>query len=300
MPPETEEREASDYERFSWRGSFESALMAADSRTKLSLLACSSGGDVSNCSVASSAASIMAAKRRSAGDLLFNPKSFSREQLDRVRSCGSIGGGGATADGAGSRSGSVEDRIWSNRRRSSVPDANVRPDSGKSRGCTVLPSRLFAYHPPFVALNSFARTGASAGDDDTADESEELEDQSGGLRAATLPRGLQTVANSAMNTTNSLPRQGAATTSGVLSSKANSSTGSYHFLQQHSAVKSARYRPPGFNRTGQNSTSGPKRAFSAPGLQLQSSRSRRQQKLGSPTSISSSVNVSVSAASISG
>lgn len=27
-----DEREASDYERFSWRGSFESALMAADSR----------------------------------------------------------------------------------------------------------------------------------------------------------------------------------------------------------------------------------------------------------------------------
>lgn len=112
---EGEEREASDNERFSWRGSFESALMPADSRTKLSLLACS--GDVS----ASASALAMAAKRRSAGDLLFNPKSLSREQLDRVRSCGSIGGG----------SGSIEDKIWSNRRRSSVPDANTRGESGE-------------------------------------------------------------------------------------------------------------------------------------------------------------------------
>jgi len=128
---EGEEREASDYERFSWRGSFESTLMAADSRTKLSLLACSGdvsgGGSVS----ASASASALAAKRRSAGDLLFNPKSFSREQLDRVRSCGSIGGGsGAGTGGAGG--GSVEERIWSNRRRSSVPDANTRGESGES------------------------------------------------------------------------------------------------------------------------------------------------------------------------
>jgi synaptotagmin-like protein len=78
----TEEREASDYERFSWRGSFESALLTnCDSRNKLSALDNSS-----------SALSILAAKRRSAGDLLFTPKSLSREQLDRVRSCGSIGG----------------------------------------------------------------------------------------------------------------------------------------------------------------------------------------------------------------
>lgn len=120
MPPEAEEREASDYERFSWRGSFESALMAADSRTKLSLLACS--GDVS--------ATAMAAKRRSAGDLLFNPKSFSREQLDRVRSCGSIGGGTISGTGTTIVGGSIEEKIWSNRRRSSVPDANTR-ESGK-------------------------------------------------------------------------------------------------------------------------------------------------------------------------
>lgn len=79
-----EEREASDYERFSWRGSFESALLTnCDSRQKLSTLDSST-----------SAMSILAAKRRSAGDLLFTPKSLSREQLDRVRSCGSIGGAG--------------------------------------------------------------------------------------------------------------------------------------------------------------------------------------------------------------
>lgn len=122
---EGEEREASDYERFSWRGSFESALMAADSRTKLSLLACS--GDVNVAANGSTSALVMAAKRRSAGDLLFNQKSFSREQLDRVRSCGSIGGGNS---GVGSGGGSIEERIWSNRRRSSVPDANTR-ESGE-------------------------------------------------------------------------------------------------------------------------------------------------------------------------
>lgn len=77
-----EEREASDYERYSWRGSFESALLTScDSRNKLSTLENST-----------SALSILAAKRRSAGDLLFTPNNLSREQLDRVRSCGSIGG----------------------------------------------------------------------------------------------------------------------------------------------------------------------------------------------------------------
>lgn len=77
----TEERDASDYERFSWRGSFESALLTnCDSRNKLD-------------TTSSSALSILAAKRRSAGDLLFSPSNnLSHEQLDRVRSCGSIGG----------------------------------------------------------------------------------------------------------------------------------------------------------------------------------------------------------------
>ncbi|KAE9543231.1 hypothetical protein AGLY_003142 [Aphis glycines] len=94
-------QEASDNERFSWRGSFESTLMMSDSRTRLT-----SSGE--SCVT-------LAAKRRSAGDLLIKSANSSREQLDRVRSCGSIGG-------------SVEDRIWRNgRRRSSVPDSG---DSG--------------------------------------------------------------------------------------------------------------------------------------------------------------------------
>ncbi|XP_011879441.1 PREDICTED: uncharacterized protein LOC105568399 isoform X2 [Vollenhovia emeryi] len=276
---EGEEREASDYERFSWRGSFESTLMAADSRTKLSLLACSGdvsgGGSVS----ASASASALAAKRRSAGDLLFNPKSFSREQLDRVRSCGSIGGGsGAGTGGAGG--GSVEERIWSNRRRSSVPDANTRGESG-----------------------------ASAGDEDTEDELE----YGGESRATTLPRGMQSAISAA---TNSLPRlpapsvqTGLTTTSSSSSSSSSSSAAAvaatstsspmhkahsvYHFLPQHSGVKSARYRPPGFARNSNIGPgaigSGPKRAVSAPGLQVSgsqsatskrdNSRSRRQQAM---------------------
>lgn len=94
-------QEASDNERFSWRGSFESTLMMSDSRTRLT-----SSGE--SCVT-------LAAKRRSAGDLLIKSANSSREQLDRVRSCGSIGG-------------SVEDRIWRNgRRRGSVPDSG---DSG--------------------------------------------------------------------------------------------------------------------------------------------------------------------------
>ncbi|XP_031778000.1 uncharacterized protein LOC100123872 isoform X2 [Nasonia vitripennis] len=262
MPPEAEEREASDYERFSWRGSFESALMAADSRTKLSLLACS-GGDVS--------ASAMAAKRRSAGDLLFNPKSFSREQLDRVRSCGSIGGGTIGASGntvlAG---GSIEEKIWSNRRRSSVPDAHNRGESG-----------------------------ASAGDEDTEDEEDddlEYNGHPGDSRATTLPRGMQMATAAAA--TNSLPRQSGS------SANMHKAHSVYHFLPQQSAgVKSARYRPPGFNRNSSSTAAslpqgGPKRAFSAPGLQLQSRSRRHQQGLGhgqAGANASSSANVSGSA-----
>ncbi|XP_061937253.1 uncharacterized protein LOC107998510 isoform X24 [Apis cerana] len=248
---EGEEREASDYERFSWRGSFESALMAADSRTKLSLLACS--GDSVGAS-ASANALAMAAKRRSAGDLLFNPKSFSREQLDRVRSCGSIGGGSGGAASAGS----VEERIWSNRRRSSVPDANTRGESG---------------------------------DEDTEDELE----YSGESRATTLPRGMQSAITAA---TNSLPRlpastapSGLTTTSTTPSTTMHKAHSVYHFLPQHSGVKSARYRPPGFARNSNvpGVLGGPKRAVSAPGLQVSgsqssngkrdNSRSRRQQTM---------------------
>ncbi|XP_050460029.1 uncharacterized protein LOC126855955 isoform X2 [Cataglyphis hispanica] len=268
---EGEEREASDYERFSWRGSFESALMAADSRTKLSLLACS--GDVSSGGGGggSASASALAAKRRSAGDLLFNPKSFSREQLDRVRSCGSIGGGSGGGTG-GNVGGSVEERIWSNRRRSSVPDANTRGESG-----------------------------ASGGDEDTEDELE----YGGESRATTLPRGMQSAISAA---TNSLPRlpagsgppAGLTMTTTTMSSSASSSSSPmhkahsvYHFLPQHSGVKSARYRPPGFARNSNVVPgaigSGPKRAVSAPGLQVSgsqsvtgkrdNSRSRRQQTM---------------------
>lgn len=76
-----EERETSDNERFSWRGSFESALLA-DSSQKLCSFENSS----------SSALSVLIAKRRSVGDLLFSSNSLSSEQLDRVRSCGSIDG----------------------------------------------------------------------------------------------------------------------------------------------------------------------------------------------------------------
>nr|XP_018897966.1 PREDICTED: uncharacterized protein LOC109031092 isoform X1 [Bemisia tabaci]XP_018897967.1 PREDICTED: uncharacterized protein LOC109031092 isoform X1 [Bemisia tabaci] len=107
-------QETSDNERFSWRGSFESALMtSSDSRQRLS--------STGNTDSMSSSALALAAKRRSAGDLQM--KSCSREQLDRVRSCGSIGG-------------SVEDKIWnlkhssSKKRRSSVPETT--PSGGSA------------------------------------------------------------------------------------------------------------------------------------------------------------------------
>ncbi|XP_044018054.1 probable serine/threonine-protein kinase DDB_G0282963 isoform X2 [Aphidius gifuensis] len=281
---EGEEREASDYERFSWRGSFESALMAADSRTKL--LACS--GDVNANSSINALA--MAAKRRSAGDLLFNQKTFSREQLDRVKSCGSIGGGsgiknnnnnhnnnrGVCGVGGGNINcsnnstgnivvgGSIEDKIWNNRRRSSVPDTNTRGESG-----------------------------ASADDDDGDDSDDELE-YNQDPRATTLPRGIQTTTSTNV-ATNSLPRLPASASSGTAmanNSSMHKAHSMYHFLPQHTNVKSARYRPPGFARNSlsnnANNNIGPKRAFSAPGLQIasqnntgkrESSRTRRQQAM---------------------
>lgn len=208
-----EEREVSDCERFSWRGSFESALIAADSRSKLSSL----GGDVSS----SASALAVAAKRRSAGDLLFSHKSLSREQLDRVRSCGSIGGANS------------EDKLWvaatvsrPNRRRSSVPDA------------------------------------VSCGSGGSADGEEEDDDMEA---RSTLPRSLQSVAQS----TNSLPR---------LTVGMQKSQSMYHFLPQN--VKSARYRPPGFNRL---LPAAPQRAVSAPGLQpSHQRRGRRSQQHNVP------------------
>ncbi|XP_022919402.2 uncharacterized protein [Onthophagus taurus] len=211
----TEERETSDCERFSWRGSFESALLATDSRNKLSSI-----GEHSN----SASALAIAAKRRSAGDLLFSHKSLSREQLDRVRSCGSIGGGNS------------EDKLWvtkpssSSKRRSSVPDTTCG-------------------------------SGDSGDEEDNEDEEDQLENRS------TLPRSLQ----NGPATTNSLPRlpTNNTTTNSLTVPKGHM----YHFLQHN--VKSARYRPPGFNRI-----TVPKRAVSAPGLQLtqQQRRGRRFQQ----------------------
>ncbi|RVE51833.1 hypothetical protein evm_003453 [Chilo suppressalis] len=74
---------ASDCERFSWRGSFESALLAADSRGTLGGAGCE-------------------ARRSPAGAELAAQRSHSR-------SCGAIGGS--------------EDRLWRGRRRASAPDA---------------------------------------------------------------------------------------------------------------------------------------------------------------------------------
>lgn len=197
-----EEKEASDYERFSWRGSFESALLAnGDSRTKLTLL------DKDN----SSSASALAAKRRSAGDLLFNQNSLSREQLDRVRSCGSIG---YENDIETSKLWTSSSNQKSSRRRSSVPDATCDSDAN------------------------------------TSDEDDRF-----ALRS-TLPRSLQ---NATSASTNSLPRL--STTNSQLSASMQKSQSVNHFLPN--SVKSARYRPPGFNRP----SAIPKKAVSSPGLQ---------------------------------
>lgn len=117
-------QEASDNERFSWRGSFESALMASDSRTRLA-----SAGE-------------LAAKRRSAGDLMFKN---SREQLDRVRSCGSIGG-------------SVEEKIWrQDTRRLSIGESEEE-DAGSR---ATLPRSLQTSCP--AATNSLPRLPTSPG-----------------------------------------------------------------------------------------------------------------------------------------
>lgn len=129
-------------------------------------------------------------------------------------------------------------------------------------------------------------SGASAGDEDTEDD---LEYDS---RATTLPRGMQAAAAAASAATNSLPRLPASTISGGQASTALSmhkAHSVYHFLPQHSGVKSARYRPPGFARNSGTSIGGPKRAVSAPGLQIsgsqtsaakrENSRARRQQAI---------------------
>lgn len=181
---EESRQETSDNERFSWRGSFESALMTgSDSRTRLP----STGENTSSALV------IAAAKRRSAGDLLFKSGNNSREHLDRVRSCGSIGG-------------SAEDKIWSLRhprkRRSSVPDAS---NSGES---------------------------ADGENDSEEDNVEEKPTEHG--KSTTLPRTLQT----SVSATNSLPRL----------PSVSPVTSIYKVNSVHQfSVKSARYRPPGYN-----------------------------------------------------
>lgn len=174
-----EERETSDNERFSWRGSFESALLA-DSSQKLCSFENSS----------SSALSVLIAKRRSVGDLLFSSSSLSNEQLDRVRSCGSIDGDRKAIED--------NDEIWKSTDDKNSSGFNKNEDNFRSR--------------------------------------------------STLPRILQLSINN--KATNSLPRLPVS-----FSSPSNNQTsfGSmqkaqsvYNFL--HNNVKSARYRPPGFNR----------------------------------------------------
>lgn len=193
---EESRQETSDNERFSWRGSFESALMTgSDSRTRLP-----STGENSP-----SALVVAAAKRRSAGDLLFKSGNNSREHLDRVRSCGSIGG-------------SAEDKIWSMRhprkRRSSVPDA--ASNSGESAD------------------------GENDSDEDDNDDDKQAVDHG---KSTTLPRTLQT---SIASTTNSLPR--------LSSSVSPVSPSIYKVNSVHQFnVKSARYRPPGYNRINSGS-----------------------------------------------
>lgn len=191
------EGEAADDERISWRGSFESALLA-DSRTKLTLL------DRDN----SSSASALAAKRRSAGDLLFNHKSLSREQLDRVRSCGSIGAGTERDDIESSN-------LWTT--PTSTSETEVR------------------------------RTSVPRCESDSSDEGEA---RHLGTRS-TLPRSLQTTSAS----TNSLPRLSTAN----VQSQMQKSQSVHQFVPN--SVKSARYRPPGYN--SHRSSSSPSSASTA-------------------------------------
>ncbi|XKL66038.1 hypothetical protein PGB90_009458 [Kerria lacca] len=222
---EESRQETSDNERFSWRGSFESALMTgSDSRTRLP-----STGENS-----ASALALAAAKRRSAGDLLFKSCNSSREQLDRVRSCGSIGGG-------------IEDKIWSMRharkRRSSVPDG---------------------------ASNSGESADGENDSDEDEDENQEKTTENLG-KSTTLPRTLHT-SNTTM--TNSLPR---------LSSTMSPTPSIYKGNNSHQfTVKSARYRPPGYNcRT----SAGNFATLCAP-PRREYNRRRQPQQLITPSSVS--------------
>uniref|UniRef100_A0A182QS67 C2 domain-containing protein n=1 Tax=Anopheles farauti TaxID=69004 RepID=A0A182QS67_9DIPT len=289
MVGEERSGEASDYERFSWRGSFESALLAnGDSRTKLSMLDNSS-----------SSMSVLVAKRRSAGDLLFNNQNLSQEQLDRVRSCGSIGG---------DREEFESPNVWEAKQR---PPHHYQHSQHYSHGQPHHQHQMQPHHQHYgqsSASSSRRRLSSVAADEEETDSDEGV--MKGGnsrlvlASRSTLPRSLQNTM--ASGTTNSLPRlptsnlqtilQSAAPSSSA-SSSSSGTTGSgsakplstaagtggmgmgqksqsvYHFLQNN--VKSARYRAPGFNRP----PSAPKRAMSAPGLHPSYPRRERRSRL---------------------
>uniref|UniRef100_A0A182PQ69 C2 domain-containing protein n=1 Tax=Anopheles epiroticus TaxID=199890 RepID=A0A182PQ69_9DIPT len=280
-----EERgEASDYERFSWRGSFESALLAnGDSRTKLSMLDNSS-----------SSKSILVAKRRSAGDLLFNNQNLSQEQLDRVRSCGSIGGD--------------REELWEAKQQQHQQPYHHAQQHAQPylQGQHLQQQPHHSHYPPSSTSGSRRRLSSVAADEEDTDSDEGAAMKGNRLVLAsrsTLPRSLQNTTMTS-GTTNSLPRlptsnlqtimQSVASSSSAVSSSSigtskplsasGGNTGSaggmgqksqsvYHFLQNN--VKSARYRAPGFNRP----TSAPKRAMSAPGLQPPYPRRERRNRL---------------------
>uniref|UniRef100_A0A182RQC8 C2 domain-containing protein n=2 Tax=Anopheles funestus TaxID=62324 RepID=A0A182RQC8_ANOFN len=285
-----EERgEASDYERFSWRGSFESALLAnGDSRTKLSMLDNSS-----------SSKSILVAKRRSAGDLLFNNQNLSQEQLDRVRSCGSIGG---------DREEFESSKLWEAKQQQPHQYQQNQPYHNLQQPHQQLVQHHQHYAPSSTA-GSRRRLSSVAADEEDTDSDEGVMKGGGSNRLvlasrSTLPRSLQNTMTS--GTTNSLPRLPTSNLQTIMQSVASSSSASsssgttgslavsssakpttvvasggmgpksqsvYHFLQNN--VKSARYRAPGFNRP----PSAPKRAMSAPGLQPPYPRRERRSRL---------------------
>ncbi|XP_040175326.1 uncharacterized protein LOC120908423 isoform X2 [Anopheles arabiensis] len=289
-----EERgEASDYERFSWRGSFESALLAnGDSRTKLSMLDNSS-----------SSKSILVAKRRSAGDLLFNNQNLSQEQLDRVRSCGSIGGD--------------REELWEAKQQQSH-HYNQQYLQVQQQQQPHQQHHHQHYPPSSSTSGSRRRLSSVAADEEDTDSDEGVMKGGSSNRLvlasrSTLPRSLQNTTMTS-GTTNSLPRLPTSNLQTIMQSVASSSAGSsapgtpgsslvvsgasskplsattgsssgggvgmgqksqsvYHFLQNN--VKSARYRAPGFNRP----PSAPKRAMSAPGLQPPYPRRERRNRM---------------------
>ncbi|KAG8230856.1 hypothetical protein J437_LFUL010777 [Ladona fulva] len=260
-----EERE--EYERLSWRGSFESAL-AADSRTKLSL----------------------EAKRRSAGSGSGSASDLcsSSDQLDhrgRVRSCGSI-------TSAGSRGSLLQQQQLGARARLSASGGDLLAyRSSASRG---------------TVAEEHEGEGDDEGDGDVVGSNGALSrrrrsvpDARGppGERSTTLPRSNTAVSAS----TNSLPRlpTGSAPPHGTAAAAIHKSQSlmGHHLQQAHQQqqqqphhhhhhlflqnVKSARYRPPGF-RPPPVPPVPPKRAVSVPGLNHQSRGrgERRRQSSG--------------------